>query len=377
MRQTIYGWSGTAGVLAGGGLGGYGATAASGPPTEALAALGVGLMVVLAGALALFAAWRGRDDGDRRRRSSHAGFSFLELAIVLVVLGLVMGTGAQIVSLSTDYNQVKSTGNHLDEIEKALVSYAQRQRRLPCPDVNTDADGYDGLADPEGPGACTNDQGGGQVPYATLGISAEVGDRDGWGDRIVYRVYDGPMPLTASNALDMTACDPGDPRLYECDGPDPQYNPGGPLLDICDGDTADAAELDTNAYNDGCIGPSASDLDDDNNGNIDAQYDDNPGNFVHDRGFAIDDPGGTRQMSPADGTGAAYVLISYGADRVPGTPDLAGEAAQNANAIGTTFAAGPPYIETYGFDGRANNEDLLRYRTILNIANAASLGPTD
>jgi prepilin-type N-terminal cleavage/methylation domain-containing protein len=118
------------------------------------------------------------------RQNMH-GFTLVEMAVVLVILGFVIG--ALLLPLEAQrqqlfQSQIQST---LVSAEKALMGYAQSQGRLPCPATSTS----DGIADPSIGGTCTVSDG--FLPAATLGIRPT--DEDGyaldpWNNRIRYAV---------------------------------------------------------------------------------------------------------------------------------------------------------------------------------------------
>lgn len=66
------------------------------------------------------------------------GFSLVEMAIVLLIVGLLLG--GLLPKLNTQINQqrVSETRKQLDEIRSALLGFAVANGRLPCPDTNSD-----------------------------------------------------------------------------------------------------------------------------------------------------------------------------------------------------------------------------------------------
>lgn len=120
---------------------------------------------------------------------SQKGFSLIEMAVVLVIVGLLLGGLLVPLSTQMESDRRKETTATLESIRDALLGYAVINGRLPCPDISTPRDG---LAD-----ACTS--GANQItvrglPYATLGVSAT----DAWGNPWVYAVngaYTQPLGL--------------------------------------------------------------------------------------------------------------------------------------------------------------------------------------
>lgn len=110
------------------------------------------------------------------------GFSLIEMAVVLVIVGLLV-TGLLLpLSAQIDQRNYNETQRELADIREALVGFALSNAAsngnpyLPCPDTN--ADGFeDRLA-----GVCTNVVAG--LPWATLGL----GRADRWSNPYIYRV---------------------------------------------------------------------------------------------------------------------------------------------------------------------------------------------
>jgi prepilin-type N-terminal cleavage/methylation domain-containing protein len=113
------------------------------------------------------------------------GFTLVEIAIVLVIVGSLLAGGINIMSASSDTASYKESQNNLNDIKESLVTYYTQFKRLPCPDTDNDptnAATY-GVENPVGGGTCTTNWG--WLPHATLGIG---GGKDAWGERIKYVV---------------------------------------------------------------------------------------------------------------------------------------------------------------------------------------------
>ena len=114
------------------------------------------------------------------------GFTLTELAIALVIVGLL--TGGLLLSLTTtrDIANEKETQKQLAMIQEALLGFAVAQQRLPCPA----APNATGVESPVGGGVCTNPYDG-FLPGNTLGLAptdAQGYVIDAWGNRIRYAV---------------------------------------------------------------------------------------------------------------------------------------------------------------------------------------------
>ena len=138
-----------------------------------------------------------------------AGFTLLELAIVLLVLGLVLAGGLTPLAMQLEARDRANTDSRLLAAREALLGFAGSHGRLPCPD----ADG-DGRADPpfeparKGSASCLRTQG--FLPWAELGITG----RDAWGHPLGYVVTaprftwpdsDGLCNGNSSDELDLCA----------------------------------------------------------------------------------------------------------------------------------------------------------------------------
>jgi len=118
----------------------------------------------------------------------HGGFTLIELAIVLLVVGLLLS--AITVPIATQYRirETRNARQQIEEVRQALIGFAQSRRRLPCPDTNRA--GLEDYTPPAPPAdaSCDRPVGTtpyiGSLPYATLGLSAT----DPWGRLFTYRV---------------------------------------------------------------------------------------------------------------------------------------------------------------------------------------------
>lgn len=112
------------------------------------------------------------------------GFSLVEMAIVLVILGFVLA--ALLLPLQAQRQQLaqSETENTLALAQKALLGYAQSQARLPCPATSA-SNGLESITS----GVCTQQVG--FLPSATLGIQpTDINGfaLDAWNNRILYAV---------------------------------------------------------------------------------------------------------------------------------------------------------------------------------------------
>jgi prepilin-type N-terminal cleavage/methylation domain-containing protein len=109
----------------------------------------------------------------------HRGFTLIEVAISMVILGLVL-TGL-VVSLTQQLQQRRllDTRTTLAQANDALIAFVTANARLPCPAIV----GSNGLEATSAPGTCTAVAG--FLPAVTLGLPNLDGNgllNDGWAD---------------------------------------------------------------------------------------------------------------------------------------------------------------------------------------------------
>jgi prepilin-type N-terminal cleavage/methylation domain-containing protein len=116
---------------------------------------------------------------------SQSGFSLIELAIVLVIIGMLVGSILGTLGARIENTRISETKDALEEIKLALYGFAVSKTpvRLPCPDISND--GVEDF-DPLSPTQCASPQVAANLPWATLGI--ERGDA--WASTYSYWVAD-------------------------------------------------------------------------------------------------------------------------------------------------------------------------------------------
>jgi prepilin-type N-terminal cleavage/methylation domain-containing protein len=150
---------------------------------------------------------------DYKIKKRHCGFSLLEMAIVLVVIGLLLGGALIPLSVQMEKRDRDSTRQQLLDMREALIGYALVNGRLPCPD--TDGDGVMDIAT-----TCASSEG--NYPWVDLG----VGKHDAWGQPFTYRVTasfadtnDGTgCTASPSAGLSFSLCSQGDITVLDADG---------------------------------------------------------------------------------------------------------------------------------------------------------------
>lgn len=133
------------------------------------------------------------------RRRLAAGFTLIEIAIVMVVIGLLLSGGLLAFAPNIEKARISRTNASLDRIEQALRTYAIRYGCLPCPangSIPTGTTDFGRALNDGGTAYAAGCAGAGvtcqittppdgTVPWVTLGLSEED-IVDGWENRISY-----------------------------------------------------------------------------------------------------------------------------------------------------------------------------------------------
>lgn len=110
-------------------------------------------------------------------KQSH-GFTLVELAIVLVIVGLLLSMFLAPLTAQREIRGRAETQVLLEQTREALIGYAVVNRHLPCSDTDAIPDGIENR---NAGGDCVNDEG--MLPWNTLGIERV----DAWNHYFRYR----------------------------------------------------------------------------------------------------------------------------------------------------------------------------------------------
>lgn len=125
------------------------------------------------------------------------GFTLIEMAVVLALLGILTSHIVEPLSAKLERNKRAQTLHTMEQIRIATLGYLIVEKRLPCP-ATVNSQGW-ALAECAGMAAT------GYVPVATLGLTGPVDSDglllDGWGNRFRFIVSGANHPLRGDTDL--------------------------------------------------------------------------------------------------------------------------------------------------------------------------------
>jgi prepilin-type N-terminal cleavage/methylation domain-containing protein len=173
---------------------------------------------------------------SRLRHDRPAGFTLVELAVVLTIVAFLLASLMYTLSAQTEQRNFNDTRRGLEQARELVLSFVIVNGRLPCParstsagvEVRDVASGrcWDGTTEDYYGGALAGGATGGFLPAVTLGhpnVDASGFALDAWGNRIRYAVaksiasgtctgtFTNPHWVNAANMkANGIACQPGD-----------------------------------------------------------------------------------------------------------------------------------------------------------------------
>ena len=138
--------------------------------------------------------------------SRSRGFTLVEAAMVILIVGLVVGAIAIPLATQLETSRTEETTRAVDIAQDKLLSFAAKHGYFPCPASDT-SNGQEPAATNHTTGACNPWQG--FLPAAALGwtpVDAQGYALDGWGNRIRYAIASTTIggvanPFTRVNGL--------------------------------------------------------------------------------------------------------------------------------------------------------------------------------
>jgi type II secretory pathway pseudopilin PulG len=159
--------------------------------------------------------------------TANNAFSIIELALVLVIIGVITASGLSLASNQITNSQIEQTRQKMDVIEKLLQDYALTYGQLPCPaspiEASTDVNFGVGKKDVTlnectsndliGDSSTNGQVVGGLLPFKTMDNSLDASLAiDAWGNRIIYFVdedYTSPTNTTGYGTSNSNSANTG------------------------------------------------------------------------------------------------------------------------------------------------------------------------
>lgn len=182
------------------------------------------------------------------QKNRAAGFSLIELGIVLIIVTLLSAGAITALRIQTERNRLLETRTQLGEAREALINYAASNLAgvLPCPDTNDDGK----------PDACDgNSVHRGRLPWHLLGLPRT----DPWGQALHYAVHQNfiqtaDLRLSTQSGLEIESLDNANNYITLADeknvvlaiwsgGADATSNPSGSTINKVLAEAPDADDI--------------------------------------------------------------------------------------------------------------------------------------
>jgi prepilin-type N-terminal cleavage/methylation domain-containing protein len=152
-----------------------------------------------------------------KREQRCSGFTLVEMAIVMVIVGLMLGGLMMSLATTRENTRRSDAQRQLEEIVEALYGFAQAREYLPCPATPTSGGAEDQI--PGIPGECRQQHG--FVPAASLGLPGAVNVDglliDPWNSPYRYSVTNAnSWAFTTARGMQDTEMDSLAPDLMVC-----------------------------------------------------------------------------------------------------------------------------------------------------------------
>jgi len=159
-----------------------------------------------------------QDGAGITKRHRTAGFTLVEMAVVLLIMALLLGGLLPTLSSRVEQQRLSDVRKQLDEIEQAVIGFALINGRLPCP-ASSSSNGMESFASGGNAtnGNCSNFDNG-YAPAATLGlVTADGYAVDPWNNRIRYALTkSNSNAFTSINGMSTTGMSSLAPDLLVC-----------------------------------------------------------------------------------------------------------------------------------------------------------------
>jgi prepilin-type N-terminal cleavage/methylation domain-containing protein len=139
-----------------------------------------------------------------QHRTCQAGFTLIEMAIVVVIVGILISIAATVLPSLINSSKIRKARAILEKADYAIQGYISANGQCPCPDTTGDGrEDRTAGANPPVDDTCAAYVG--ALPYATLGLSSGA---DVWQNPIRYGVYEDMVRTTTSTLCAALPCAP-------------------------------------------------------------------------------------------------------------------------------------------------------------------------